>query len=249
MIGRCASALLAVLLTFGLCPADAAEPPCTIPDAALPSEPSLPALAKASAAGKPVRIVAIGSRSMARMGLRSLDEAYPAQLAAQLKQRDAFKAVTVADKARQGQVSKAVSDAISHDVLPERPTLVLWEVGAIEAMMNADPHDMAADLSRGLELLKSKQIDVILIDQPYFTAAASLMDLAPYLTAVQVAAEDAGVPLFSRYTAMRAWSEDDGLDLDNMTAEDRQHMAERVEFCIAEGLDAIVGRAMMAKAK
>ena len=237
-------ALLAITASSVSRPAWAAAG-CSFPDGAVPTDASLPNVAKAIAAGQPVRIVAVGAGTVTGMGLSSRDAAFPERLAERLRNVQKVPSVVVVNKGKPGVNTSAISDNLARDVAPEHPTLVLWETGALEAMMNADPRQMSSDLERGIGVLTGGHADVIVIDMPYSAAAAQMIPLEPYLDAVRIAAGNAGAPLLDRYAAMKSWSEQDSMDMDNLPPDQRVHMADVVEDCVGEGLDQIVVRAMM----
>ncbi len=218
---------------------------CSFQDSFLPANASLPNVAKAIAAGQPVRIVAIGAGTVTGMGLSSRDAAFPERLAQRLRTVQKVQSVEVINKGKPGANTSVISNGLTRDIVSAHPTLVLWETGALEAMMNADPRQMSNDLERGIGIIKAGQSDVIVIDMPYSAAAAQMIKLEPYLDAVRIGADNASAPLLGRYAAMKSWSEQDTMDMDNLPADQRQKMADEVEDCVGEGLDQIVVRAMM----
>ncbi|OIR00300.1 hypothetical protein GALL_175520 [mine drainage metagenome] len=242
--------LLTLLALLAAAPAPllaaAAPPPppaaCPVPDEALPPAPHLPHTVRALRRHQPLRIVAIGAGATAGSGL-TLDQAFPARLAARLAAAYPGSAVTLLNKGRLGESTATMADTLRSQVLPEHPTLVLWEAGTVESVTGADPQQMAEDMLKGLDRLRAAQADVILIDMQYSPAAAAVIDFSPYLEALHIVAESAEVPMFDRFAAMRAWTEENQIDLDAASGDHHRAQAARAEDCVAAGLAALITRA------
>ncbi len=243
--------LLILLALLACAPAPllaaAAPPPppptaCPVPDEALPPAPHLPHTVRALRRHQPLRIVAIGAGATAGSGL-PLDQAFPARLAARLMAAYPGSAITLLNKGRLGESTATMADTLRSQVLPEHPTLVLWEAGTVESVTSADPQQMAEGMLGALDRLRAAQADVILIDMQYSPAAAAVIDFAPYLEALHIVSESAEVPMFDRFAAMRAWTEEGQIDLDAASGDHHHAQAVRAEDCVAAGLTALIARA------
>lgn len=215
---------------------------CPPPPEALPLSVTLPHVTAALAAGQPLRILALGGASTAGSGLKSPDRAFPQRLAEKLRALAPRSAISVINRGHPGETTRSMVKRLASAIATDHPGLVLWEAGTTEAIDNSDPMQLDGDVERGLELLRRAQIDVILIDMQYSPAMAAMVDFDPYVDSLRRAAEAAGVPLFDRFAAMRAWGDSGLFHYDDPPADDAEPMAERVHGCVAEGLAEIVRR-------
>jgi lysophospholipase L1-like esterase len=92
---------------------------------------------------------------------------------------------------------------IKKDVLPRKPTLVIWQTGVNDAMRSVDLEKFRKTVLRGIDLLQKKNIDVVLLDMQYFPRAEKLRDFARYLVAMRQIAEARKVPIVQRYAIMK----------------------------------------------
>jgi lysophospholipase L1-like esterase len=92
---------------------------------------------------------------------------------------------------------------IKKDVLPRKPTLVIWQTGVNDAMRSVDLEKFRKTVLRGIDLLQKQNIDVVLFDMQYFPRAEKVRDFARYLVAMRQIAESRKVPILQRYAIMK----------------------------------------------
>ena len=114
--------------------------------------------AMAQAVSKPVKIVALGDSLTAGYQLRP-NEAFPAQLAAALKQNGIE--VEVVNAGVSGDTSKAGLERLDWAV-PEGTEAVILELGANDALRGVDPAETRKSLDAILTRLKARGIEVLL---------------------------------------------------------------------------------------
>jgi hypothetical protein len=180
----------------------------------------LPHLAAAIEGNGPVRIVAIGSSSTAGRG----DVVpYPHRLEMYLRAhyRDRFPAlmIDVLNRGRGGQEAIEELLRFETDVLAEKPSLVIWQVGTNAVFHNYKLDEVAEKIAEGLRLLHERPMDVLLIDPQYVTAM--LLDdkaeaSARMVSLIAQEAEKAQVSVFRRWALMRHWHEHNKIGLDQM---------------------------------
>jgi GDSL-like Lipase/Acylhydrolase family len=180
----------------------------------------LPYLAAAIEGNGPVRIVAIGSSSTAGRG----DVVpYPHRLEMYLRAhyRDRFPAlmIDVLNRGRGGQEAIEELLRFETDVLAEKPSLVIWQVGTNAVFHNYKLDEVAEKIAEGLRLLHGRPMDVLLIDPQYVTAM--LLDDKAEASARMVSliaheAEKAEVSVFRRWALMRHWHVHNKIGLDQM---------------------------------
>ena len=144
---------------------------------------------QAAASGGAVRaqeagpIVAIGGGSTKGAAAGSPDLAYPHRLQVALPKR--FPGC--ADHGRQSRGCRASRRArwcerFPTDVFAEKPVLVVWETGISDAVRGIDIDDFAAALQTGIDEVKNRAIDIVLVDMQFSRRTSTVIDFEHYLT-------------------------------------------------------------------
>jgi lysophospholipase L1-like esterase len=84
------------------------------------------------------------------------------------------------------------------------PDLVVWQVGARDAMARVDPDEFAASLAAAVTWFRENRIDLVLVEPPYSERRATDDYFLAFVKAIGAVAEREQVPLIRRYEAMRA---------------------------------------------
>jgi hypothetical protein len=211
----------------------------------------LPNLAKALLDEAPVRIVAIGSSSTAGRG----DVVpYPHRLEMYLRVRYGEEQfpnlkIDVLNRGKGGEEAIEELARFGTDVLAEKPSLVIWQVGTNAVFHNYKLDDVAAAIAKGLGLLRGKKMDVVLIDPQY--VPAMLFDgkaeaSERMVSLISDAAKAAKVNLFRRWALMRHWHVHNDIGLDRMfdpTDPDKLHQSDRSTLRFAQALRDAITRA------
>lgn len=239
MSGR---ALLVALLVTGSIPAvlvpvgaSAGPADCTAPRSLSAIGSALERSAERIAAKQPLLIVAVGSSSTAGTGASGVDKTYPSQLQADLRQRFPGEDLTVLNRGKGGEDAGEELARLGRDVVAAHPDLVIWQLGT-NAVLRRD--DLAADaglMARGLEMLKSDGIDVVLMDMQY---APRVLNRPAYPAMEQLIADTAehgDVGLYRRFDVMHYWQENDRFPA-GMTAADGLHMTDASYACLGASL-------------
>lgn len=242
--------LFAGLLALGLVPVGASAGPadCSAP-------PSISAIAAALgrsgervAAGQPLLIVAVGSSSTAGTGASGPDKTYPSQLQGDLRQRFPGRDLTVLNRGKGGEDAGEELARLDRDVVAAHPDLVIWQLGT-NAVLRRD--DLAADaemMERGVAMLKSDGIDVVLMDLQY---APRVLNRPAYPAMEQLIADTAKhgeVGLYRRFDIMRYWQENDRFPA-GMTMPDGLHMTDASYACLGANLAEALAKNWEAVAK
>ncbi|HEX3113832.1 MAG TPA: SGNH/GDSL hydrolase family protein [Bradyrhizobium sp.] len=228
----------------------------TPPDGDIPAEfvsfsYPLPNLAKALMGKKPVRIVAMGSSSTAGRG----DVVpYPHWLEMYLRFKFAEErfpnlTIDVLNRGKGGEEAIEELARFDSDIFAEKPSLVIWQVGTNAVFHNYNLDDVAAKITEGLDRLRGKPMDVVLID-PQYTTAMLLDDKAEasarMVSLISSAAEKAMVNLFRRWALMRHWHVHDSIGLDRMhdpTDPDKLHQSDWSTRRVAQALCEAIAKA------
>ena len=234
-------------ILFGLAlapPVGAADPsPCTVPEGLVYVDAELAHATAALSGQKRLRIVVVGSASSTGAGVSQPENAYPLQLERALARYLPEVRVSVVNKAERGAKAEAMVDRFARDVIPEKPTLVIWQTGTVEAVQSIDVDAFGETLVRGVDMLQSANIDVILMDMQYSPASLTLVNVGPYKDQMHWTAQEKDVLLFRRHDIMvRLWQD----DVINLTSADRdvqRRNADLVHRCVGELLADMIVRA------
>ncbi len=181
----------------------AANPRCQAPDALVHFDAPLPRLSAALAAGQPVQIIALGSSSTQGIGASSPKASYPVRLQAELQQRFPRSKITVENLGIGGQLATDMLPRIRQQVIPRKPTLVIWQTGVNDALRLVKLDRFRETVNTGLDELKRAGIDVVLLDMQYFPKAEKVRDFPRFLVAMRQLAEQRNIPILQRYAIMR----------------------------------------------
>src|SRR5712672_2223850 len=123
-------------------------------------------------------------------------------------------------------------------VADEKPNLVVWQTGTIDAIRRLDPDAFKSALEDGGERLHKGGADVLLMNMQYSPRTETMISVSPYADVMRVVAQHFDTPLFDRLGIMRHWSEAGTFDLyvvgrDNV-------LAQRVHDCIGRAIAALV---------
>jgi len=199
----------------------------------------LPVTRAAISRNRPITVVALGSSSTEGAGASAPDRTYPARLDALLHMSWPGAAVTIRNKGVGGQTVDAVMARLDADVLAEKPTLVIWQVGTNEALRGMDPAYFEARLDEGLRRIAAIGSDVILMDYQIAPRMPAQEKRAEYRAIIAKEAAAHGVSLFSRADLMRAWlAIDPGAS--DMIGPDGLHQSDRGYACLAASLDSAI---------
>jgi hypothetical protein len=233
--GALLSAAVLVALVVGS-PAVHAEHECEVPPEMMQVSAKLPHLAARLRAHEPVNIVAIGGASTTGTAAGSPDLAYPHRLQVALAKLFPDVPITVVNKGVPRQSTRQMVGRFATDVIPEDPILVIWETGISDAVRGIEVDDFTSALQAGIDEVKNRSIDIVLVDMQFSRSTATVIDFERYLTALHGVADLNGVYVFPRYEMMRYWSEQNMFNFDEVAADERARLAARVYDCIGRKL-------------
>jgi len=219
--------------------ASAAERPrCGVPDYLLFGDSQLKRVFGAVVAQKRLRIAVVGTGSSALAGPDGPPSAYPARLEAVLGQRLSGVAVRVVTLLRTRLNAEDLAKGMDKLVVDEKPNLVIWQTGTIDAIRRVDPDTFKLALEEGVDRLHKGGADVILMNMQFSPRTETMIAVGPYADVMRVVAQHYDTPLFDRLGIMRHWSETGAFDL--YAAGKDNVLAQRVHDCIARAIAALV---------
>lgn len=234
---RAAALLLLILAAPAAAQAACPAVPEEITDSARP----LPATRAALDAGT-LRVLVLGSASVTGPGASGPEAAWPARLQALLAEAHPAATVEVAVRGGRG-VSVADHLALLRQEGPMlRPALVVWQAGTVEAARGADPEEMTEALTAGLDRIRRRGADAVLVDMQWSRFLRGNANVEPYRDKLRLAAAGAGAALFRRWELMEAWADAGALDLERTPTARRTAALDRLNDCIARALAGMIAR-------
>jgi lysophospholipase L1-like esterase len=207
---------------------------CDIPGYFLSPSNDLKHMAAAVTKDRRLTVAVVGTGSSALAGPQGPTSAYPARLEAVLKQRLPGVEVKVVTLVRTRQTAEDLAKGMPKLLADERPDVVIWQSGTVDAIRHVEPDDFRTALEDGIETVQKAGADVILMNMQYSPRTEMMVPLDPYADTMRVVAQQREVPLFDRLSIMRHWSDTGAFDL---YATEKNHvLAFRVHDCIARGI-------------
>ena len=185
-----------------------------------------------------LRIAVVGTGSSALAGPDGPPSAYPARLEAALNQRLSGVPVRVVTLLRTRQTAEDLAKGMDKLLVDEKPDLVIWQTGTIDAIRRADPDSFKASLEDGVERLQKGEADTILMNMQYSPRTESMIAVTPYADVMRVVAQHYDIPLFDRLGIMHYWSDAGAFDF--YAAGRDNVLAHRVHECIGRAIATLV---------
>ncbi|MDQ2083315.1 GDSL-type esterase/lipase family protein [Xanthobacteraceae bacterium Astr-EGSB] len=199
---------------------------CDVPEHLVDAEYAAPQAAAAIAA-KRLKIVVLGTFSSVTGGPF---KSYPTRLEEEMAARLPGVEVSVKSLAKPGETAATAEKMLEQVIADERPALVVWQTGTVDAIRGVDLEDFRIDLSNGIETLHDAKVDVVLMNMQYSPRTESMIALGSYAEAMRLVAVQYEVPLFDRFSVMKHWNENGTFDL--YAATKKTDVADRVHQCI-----------------
>lgn len=133
---------------------------CEAPADSLATPAPLPRVAAALKKSEKLNILIIGSP----IGLgKSPRKSYPAALESLLEHALTGVDVVIVNRPVSGEIVATAAERMRTEVALARPDLLIWQVGANDALQHVAPDEFQANLSEGVRWAKENGIDVLLV--------------------------------------------------------------------------------------
>jgi acyl-CoA thioesterase-1 len=187
-----------------------------------------------------IKLVAIGSSSTAGEGGVV---PYPARLEILLREHFDDRVIEVLNRGVGGEEATSELLRLQRDVISERPSLVIWQVGTNAVFRNDefDFGDVINAIVKGVRTLKGS-IDVVIMDSQFVPAVVDgeKLKLSEELVGrIARTAEDESVNVFRRFDLMRHWVDHDHVPIDDLVREGdekRLHTGDWATDCVSRAL-------------
>ncbi len=203
----------------------------------------LPRTARLLAAGKPIKIVALGSSSTFGAGASTSAASYPSRLAEELARHFPGHEITVLNRGVNGDEAADMLARLDRAVIAEKPDLVLWQAGTNSVLRDKAVLPHASLLHQGLARLKATGADVVLIDPQYAPRVLAKPNIEGMVSLIATAAKAEHVSLFHRFDLMRHWYQTEHLPFETFVSPDGLHMNDWSYACLAKALGMAIAEA------
>ena len=248
MVSACMASLLILCLPTGRAATrevvrdDVVPGQCAVPDDTAMIDGPLPRLARAMQSSGPLTIVVIGSGSAAGSGTSRREAAFPFRFESRFQKTFAKPKARLVVLAAMGQTAPSMYARIAKEVLPLKPTLVIWQTGSADAARGTPVMEFGQALERGIGELREQGSDVLLVDSQFSPRASLLVNTDPYREAVRWNTRRFEIPLLKRYDTMQYWWSHDTFDLDSEDKAVQLANADRIHDCVAALLVRVIER-------
>jgi hypothetical protein len=217
----------------------AADPPsCAVPNNLLFVDNNLTRVAAAVGKQHQLAIAVLGTGSSMLAGADGASLAYPARLEAALNQRLSKISVQVSTHVKNGQTADIMRRNMKDVLVGEKPNLVIWQTGTVDAIRRVELDEFRAALENGVEALQAGGSDVMLMNMQYSPRTESMIPVGPYVDQMRAVAQQRDIPLFDRFAVMRFWSDEGAFDF--YAAGKDNGLAQRVHDCLGRAIGAVV---------
>ena len=186
-----------------------------------------------------LRIMVVGSASTSAGGTSSVEAAWPNRLARRLRSLLAPAEVEVAVFGGRGTVASEHAKILEREVPRFRPHLVIWQLGTVEAARGLPAEEMSdavQEAASRLRAVRGELADLVLMDMQFSRFFRANANVEAYRDQLRAAAGASGAQLFSRWSLMKYWVDNDRLDLERAPREQRTAVADALHGCIARVL-------------
>jgi acyl-CoA thioesterase I len=221
-----------------------AAPPCVVPSDYARFDLPLRQTTRQLAAGKPIKIVAVGSSSTFGAGASQPYNSYPSRLAAELAREFVDHDFTVVNRGVNGDTATDMLARFERGVIVEKPDLVLWQVGT-NSLLRGDPIAPHRSLLHGgIVRLKATGADIVLIDPQYAPRVIAKPNAEGMVKLLEETARFETVNLFRRFGLMRHWHQVERMPFEAFLSPDELHMNDFSYSCVARALGGAIAEAL-----
>ena len=133
-----------------------------------------------------------------------------------------------------GETIDRTAARIETDVIPLNPTLVVWQTGTNDLLRSEGAARFAEILAAGIQRIRQRGIDVVLMDLQYFPRGERRPELNTYLQAIDHVGDRYDIPVLHRHRIMSYWLASGELSVRQMLSRDQFHMSDEGYRCLGE---------------
>ena len=155
-----------------------------------------------------------------------------------LRRRFPSLTVNVVTEAKTRQKAAEMIENLEKKLLDQKPDLVVWQTGTVDAMRGVDPDRFRHTLDEGIDAIHEAGADAVLMNMQYSPRTESMIQSGAYADTMRVVARDRDIPLFDRLEVMRYWNDNGNFDLSSGARDSA--MAQKVHDCIGRALASLI---------
>lgn len=202
---------------------------CGGPEFAPHPETALPHVAAALKTGE-LTIAVVGSASSLLAPQAGLKASYPNRLETALQDRLPTLKLRLTVVARAKRTAADMVGDLRQILQDQKPALVVWQTGTVDAMLGVDPDEFRNTLDQGLEAVHAAGADAVLMNMQYSPRTQSIIAVDTYADIIRWVSFQRDAPLFDRFQIMKQWNEAGVFDLSATMRNFAQ--ASRVHECL-----------------
>jgi len=191
-----------------------------------------------------LRVLVVGTSSTLGAGASAPEATYPVRLEEELRRKLPRVEVKVSTRGGRGVTGVQMLDLIAAELATNPADLVVWQSGTVDAVSNVDPDSFTRTLETGIQQIRGRGADVVLMDMQFSRFVRANIDYAPFLRAFHRVAAQEDVILFRRFAIMRHWAESEQIDLEKARRSERERVVDQVHACIARLLGGMIVRGL-----
>lgn len=185
---------------------------CAFPNHLLFGDKELPHVTAAVEKARRLDILIVGTASSAPVR-SGVFQTYPARLEEVLRRRLNGVTVKIVVQAKARQTTAMMVKQLKGWLKAEKPALVIWQTGTVDAIRQTGLSDFKFALDEGIDAIHRGGADAILMNMQYSPRTEIVFDIDPYADNMRWVAQQHDVPLFDRLSIMQHWSDVGTFDL------------------------------------
>lgn len=221
-----------------------AETDCPLPDTLALRDITLPAAKEEVARDRRLTILTFGGVHSTEADPEALGMTYPGRLETALTAALPGIEVRVMNEPPPGNTAADVPAALPRLIANTGARLVIWGPGGRDVAAPLGLETFGNAVSGGIQAVRRGGADLILLDTTFVPSPTRMAAIEAYREKLLSVAAADHVPLFRRHAMMRQWSEDGTLNLAASDPAERDQVARRLFFCVAQGLAPPIARAV-----
>ena len=215
-------------------PISAPAPDCVVPESLVAADSDLTHVADAVKEHRRLNISVVGSGSSALPGPDGARFAYPARLEQVLQGLLPDVQVKVIVHVALRQTTEQMAAGLANVLPDDKPDLVIWQAGTVDALRGVEPDEFRTELDSGLATIAAAGADAVVMNMQYSPRIESMLNVSAYADVMHWVAHERGAVLFDRLAVMHYWADAGVFDLYAATKD--YAMARRVHDCIGRAL-------------
>lgn len=198
------------------------------------------ALASAIRSGAPVDVLAIGSATTVGRDGGQGSDSFPFHAITALQTALPKVDFRLTVQGARGMTAQEMLHLLDAQLVARAYPLVLWQTGTVEAVRGTRPDSLHAALAAGVQHVRARGGDTVLIDPNYSRALRANTEIEPYMQVMRQVAGMPGAVLFPRYDLTRSWVQRGEIDVEKAPKAERQAAVSTLHRCVGEALAAFI---------